>query len=611
MGSKSQSATDVNEGRTRFSAKLRKTIGKVKGFSKYFVLILLVSVIIRQLWIFALIERDEGGLALVGLQWLNGYLPYAHSLNNAGPLAYVVYAFITYFFGENFVAVRLFNNLLFFVSIVCLYLFVRSWLTERIALISSLLYGVFMSAPIYEGQLVLTSSLSASTFVIAVFFIGLYVQNNSKKWLFTASLVISLAALTKVIGAIGLLLVFVAVAVSRFYGKSHSVRSKVLVSDLATLFVGFTLVPACFLAYFVANGALGNIFDVFINKTLTGYQSLPDVSFVILLNVAMQALPLWLFAIWGLCSWKKNKFNFFVLSWLVFALAVAAFPPHFGHRFVYLTAPASILAAIPLSKISFKNSAKRFNRINLPGALTVSLLILSIVIAFSFQVQQYPQYNITSNGQYYVWSYADSDSYSSQIKLSDFLRTHTSPDGKVLVHGWAAEIYFLADKMPPSEYVWTRPDGVTIPVSEVNRLVDSVKNHEFEYVVFFFNEANDSIVNQTLNSYYFLGFMGNAFVYTRNSTESQLAQQHSLTRSTSELEEEKPSLVLTSVANSSNVSIKHNCVSTVLCSLTLNNITCADVMKENSGSSVALKYTESGLHQNRLRQGALGGERNQ
>lgn len=499
-------------------------------FTKSFAIVLSLSIILRQIWIFSIIERDEGGLALVGLQWLNGYLPYVHSLNNAGPLADAIYAICTYFLGRNFVMIRIMNNIVFFISIIALYLFAKDWFSQRIALISSLFYGVFMSAPIYEGQLALTSSLSAPIIVFSIFFCGIYIKRNSKKYLFIASIIMSMAALIKVIDVFGLILLAGAISVNYFHNKSKGFQMGKILDNLTTAAIGFVVLPTFFLIYFTSAGALGDIINVFINKTLIGYQTLPDVPFGIIFNVVAQGLPLWIFALIGLIfSIRKNKFSSFLIVWLALGIAITAFPPHFGHRFVYLIAPASVLAGLGVSKMldNFKNGLKK----NLGGKhvfrwLTLSLLMLSLPVAFVFQAEQFPQYNITSKFLNYSWLYADCSSYSAQIKVGEFLKENTSNNSKILVHGWSSELYYLANKMPPSEYVWTLRSGVEVqvPESEYNRLVESVKNREFEFIVFFDsslaalnNRINDPIVNETLNSnqYVYNCSMENAQIFSR------------------------------------------------------------------------------------------------
>jgi hypothetical protein len=143
---------------------------------------------------------------------------------------------------------------------------------------------------------------------------------------------------------------------------------------------------------------------------------------------------------------------------------------------------------------------------------------------------QYPQYQINDKYLNFQWQYADSTNYSTQIKLAEFLESNCPPGSSILVHGWSSEIYYLADKLPPTKYVWSLADPITnpIPEDEYDKLVASVKNLKFEFVVFFDNDlqaleyrTEDPVVNQTLNRYFFVGNIGNALIFSKYNSEGQ------------------------------------------------------------------------------------------
>lgn len=508
-------------------------------FDKWFILVFLVSILFRQIWFLSLIERDEGGIALGALQWMRGFLPYASSFNNPGPLAYIIYLSSTIAFGPGFLPIRMVNNAFFFLSIIFMYSLARYWLSRRVALLSSLLYGIFMSAPIYEGQLALTSSLSAPMIVFSGFFCSSYLKNHSKKALCAASFVLGGASLIKGLVAPGLFLLLGMIPMDYLYQRRKDLHMRKMLGDLLAVVLGFSILPTIFIIYFAQMGILNDLFDVFINRTLIGYQGLPDVPFGITFYVIAQGLPLWLFAVLGfvVVSNRRSKFDLFVVGWLIFSAGMAMFPPHFGHRYVYLVAPASILAGIGISralsnlKPSVEKGGKGLTGRHVKPILLAVLLLLSSSFALVFQADQYPQYDINSSYLNFQWGYADSDSYSSQVRIGDFLRSNSSTGSQVLVHGWAPEIYYLADKLPPSKYVWTRPaHGVfSIPENEYSHLVESVKNHEFEYVVLFDTSLaalefrkEDAIVVQVLSEYFYVGSIGNGMLFSKYDSAGRL-----------------------------------------------------------------------------------------
>jgi hypothetical protein len=303
--------------------------------------------------------------------------------------------------------------------------------------------------------------------------------------------------------------------------------------------LGLCALPAFFLAYFVYVGALGSLITVFI-ESLMGHLAPSNFPIQIFLYVIAEGLPLWIFAFLGsIQSVFRSKVRFLLIGWTVFGIAVALFPPNFGHRYIYLVAPASILAGMGVERafdslrsgLSRARSKKRLDRRLIFSLFAIALLIGSLAIAVTVQGEQYPQYNINSNFLNFQWLYADSASYSTQIGLGEFLKTNCAPGDSILVHGWSAEIYYLADKLPPlADYVWSvQGSGVEIPENEYDKLVESVKDQQFKFVVFFDNSRSalenrrdDPVVDETLDWYFYFGNIDNALIFSKYDSEGRV-----------------------------------------------------------------------------------------
>jgi len=490
-------------------------------------LIFVFSLSLRHLWLFTTIGRDEGGIALVALQWIEGYNPYIHSLNNVGPIGYLIYAFPTYIFGPSLIPVRIINNILFLLSIIVLFKVTVQRFGKKSAICSSFFYGIFMNAPIYEGALALDSSLSTPFMIFSIYFCNRYFENCSQKELFIASFLVGLGALIKPILPVAMIILFVTVLVNNWY-KSHRLKSRKMLNDFLISIIGFSIMPLIFLAYFWNAGAINNILYIFIERTLLTHPKRPALPFAIKFNVIVQGLPLWIFSIFGVIVTvtRKRKYEIIFIVWLILTMIMAGFPPQFGHRYIYLLAPASIFAGIGLAATlkelrleSLKQPEVSYSSIT--SLFLILLLLLSFAPSVYFQREQYPQYHIFSKSLNFIWRYADADSFNTQVKLTEFLRLNTSKEGRILVHGWTSTIYYLAGKLPPSKHVWTAP-GTTlgVPEDEYKRLVQDVKKLEFEYVIFFDSSFAalerrrwDPIVEQTLSKYYYIKNLGNAFIF--------------------------------------------------------------------------------------------------
>ena len=118
------------------------------------------------------------------------------------------------------------------------------------------------------------------------------------------------------------------------------------------------------------------------------------------------------------------------------------------------------------------------------------------------------------------WRFADEQSFENQTALAEYLRTNVPKNSKILVHGWAAEIYWLSGFEAPT-YPWTNPSTM-IPASEYQILVNLVQNLSIDHVVLFAqsqkalrNEVDDPIVNNTLKKYFFEKQIDNAWIFSK------------------------------------------------------------------------------------------------
>lgn len=328
--------------------------------------------------------------------------------------------------------------------------------------------------------------------------------------------------------ALGIVWLLTTVLIRSMRKKTTGIRRKEIGGNIATVLIGFGVLPLIFFGYFVKADAISNIFHIFFELTLFGHTASPDVPFGITFNVIVQGLPLFVSSIYGVVALaltnRKTK-HVILYEWVLFALILALFPPHFGHRYIYLIAPVSVFAGIGLDFVLLEIT-KRIQHFKLNYGLIVTIVLSTVIItsvipSTYFQSKQYPQYNINSESLNLHWLYADADSYETQIKLGEFLKKNTTENDPIFIHAWGAEIYYLANKMPPSIYVWTVPGmGVNIPEDEIARLVETIRQIKFKYIVMFDdnletlrNRSWDPIVKQTLLKYFFVGSIGNAQIF--------------------------------------------------------------------------------------------------
>jgi len=490
---------------------------------RWLILILAFTILLRQSWLYTLVNRDEGGIAITALGWLNGLPPYTYFDNNAGPFACIIYAITTYLLGPDIISIRLLNNLLFYLSIILLFVLVKDLYGETVALSACLFYGIFMSTPIYEGQIALTSSLSTPFIVFSVYFGTKYYKNKDKKNLFLAGAMLSLAFLIKLLAIILAPLLLIIIVAGYFSRQKTLRRTKEIVCNVAVAAAGLVIIPTIFLIYFWKMNAIDDLVRVFLLQSLL--RNIPNVPLGILFYVISEGLPLWIFGIYGVLTLGKAPPDIIVFTWLLLSVGGAAFPPNFGHRYIYLIAPLSILSGSSLSKVlkGLRDFEKETNRNDKKTLcyFTLCTLVLSSLVAFEFQKEQFPNYNINSRLIRLQWLYADANSYDDQVNLAKYFKSKSVQTGQILVHGWASEIYYLTGVMPPFKYVWSRPGvGIHIPPQEYDFLVNRIINYEFKYVVFYDYSisalrfrTDDPVVAETLRRYFFIRQIGNALIF--------------------------------------------------------------------------------------------------
>jgi len=491
--------------------------------------ILLFSLVLRLLWLKTLIQRDEGGAGYIAMLWSQGYLPYVHSLDNKPPLHYFIYLIFISLFGNTIIPIRIFNNILFLVSIIILYLIAKNWYGKKVAIFSAFVYGIFMNVPIFEGQLALSESLSVPFVIFAVYFCNQFTNSNVRKNLLISGLLISASVLILHIQVVGIIILLLMVLFSKKTSSNgvaqHNFRKDKII-EISILAIGISIPILIAISYFWSHAALDDLVECLYYRLFTAYLVHPDVTFGYKFLIIIEGLPLWLLSIFGCgkCILRSNKNDRFLMIWMLLFLGVAVIPPHFGHHYSLVIAPASILSGIALSSVLANiklKSIRKFSRSYreyVPNLFMIIIVILSFVPSIVLQAKQYPNYNI--DWSFIRWSYADMPSYDQQIELANFLKSH-APNEQILVHGWDPQTYWLSGHRAPSIHVYTADMGLDIPEEEFNEIVERIKRGEFKYIVIFPAHGQDLITNFTYQKYFYVKKIGNAEIFSKYNYTSE------------------------------------------------------------------------------------------
>src|SRR2546427_5380189 len=449
--------------------------------------LLALGAIWRLFWLQATIERDEGAFAYVAWTWLRGGLPYVDAATYAGPVVYVAYAIPMVLIGNTILGIRILNDILFLLSIIVVYRLGSRWWGRSAGVAAVFFYVFFMCLPALEGPLAMSESLLTPFLLFSLWAYQRFVDSRRNLWLAMSALAASLATLTKLSAGFGLLLLlFLVVYASRKEHRSAP-SGRSLAASLARrigVLGGVAAVPAAaVVGYYAAQGSLGALIDIQVRTA--GYVAashyMPPSMYLVLLA---EGAPVWLLAGWGVLTARRQKDpgSSIALAWLALMLIPTVLPPSFGHYYLQIGPPASLLAGLGASTLPLWRShgvasspSARPSATTEHRAVVFALVIASCALSGPLQAFQYPNMNFDTPVA--LWHYADSVSYQEQNALARYLASHVRPGDTILVHGWSSEIYWLARIPAPTKDVWSLPSPeIYIPPERYQRIVGLVRS---------------------------------------------------------------------------------------------------------------------------------------
>ncbi|MEM0231349.1 MAG: glycosyltransferase family 39 protein [Candidatus Woesearchaeota archaeon] len=396
--------------------------------------ILIVSIILRLAWFNAMVERDEGLFAIQGKLLLNQGS--GSILTNKPPLLTLIYGIIGKFFGETLIPVRIFNNLLFILSVILFYIFIYEEYDKKIAILATFFYSLLMNLPIFEGMLAMSESLSIFPIMMSVYLFYHYEKRQRYILLLSSILFASVGFLIK-FSNIFVLLVFLSYL---GYKKELNLK-KVFLIMLIFLFIPLII-------HFSSAYLIGSSYYLGIWPTLVRFYSTKLSHYVpwqFTLFLILESSFFLFLLLMGIVVTIRNgrafskKINLLFFLWLLVGLLFCFIPPSFGHYFIVILPPLAFYSA---RGMSFLIQIKKVY-------IKLGLMILLIIAAFTtlfFTSKQYPDYNI--NYKIFNFPYSDFSGAEEQNKVISFIKEHTNSTDRILVYGWAGEIYFLSQKDP-------------------------------------------------------------------------------------------------------------------------------------------------------------------
>jgi len=451
-------------------------------------LVLAVVVYVRIRLLPVPLERDEGEFAYIGQLLIKGISPFAHSYTMKLPGVSMVYAVSMFLFGQTPTGVHLG---LLFVNLATVFLV---WLLAR------RLYG--QNAALAAGASYALLSLSYSVlgfishathfvvfFSLAGFLLLLrYLDSGRTVHLAASGVMFGLALMMKQHAA----LLFVSALVYLLYRswKGTSTGRHWLPGQLAILLSGAALPYAVIVFIALGSGEFDNFwfwtvqyaFEYAVGPTLS--QGMEDL--LANFSAVVNAQPLlWLFAFSGillLCTRHGRRVDrFFILSLLLFSFLALCpglvFRPHY---FILLLPVAALLIGALI------NSAELALASSQPGSQLelIPLLLLALAV-FSGLYQERQQFFSLTPEQVSRANYG-SNPFPEAVQIAGYLKEHTTPEDRIAVLGSEPEIFFYADRVSATGFIYMYGLMENQPYAErmQKQMVQEIQVARPTYVVF-------------------------------------------------------------------------------------------------------------------------------
>ena len=401
------------------------------------------------------LERDEGEFAYAGQLIRQGIPPYELIYNIKLPGTYAAYALIMSVFGETITGIRLGLLAVNLAAILLLFFFVKRLFDAPAAIIACATYA-YMSL----SHAVLGFAAHATHFVVVAALGGLIlllrgIESGKLRPLFWSGFLFGTAFLLKqpgilfgVFGGVWL------IGVSKWREREERIR---VLKRIAALSLG-AMMPyglTCLILW------RAGVFEKFWRWTVTyaGGHSVPlRMGLENLVNyfkdITAQNNYLWLLAAAALLflPWAKtvSRPKKFFVTGLFLASFLAVCPGfYFSEHYFVLMLPAVALAiGAGVSVGRQMLGATRPGRFlaHLPTAIFV-LIFAWVLTVDRLYLFQFPPMAIFSS-IYFL------NPFEEALKVSDYIRAHSTPESRVAVLGSEPEIYFYAQRRSATGYIY-------------------------------------------------------------------------------------------------------------------------------------------------------------
>jgi 4-amino-4-deoxy-L-arabinose transferase-like glycosyltransferase len=422
-------------------------------------------------------DRDEGAYGTIGRGMLDGLVPYRDLFDHKPPVIYGFYALATSLGGDELLAVRGLSALLFAAALLLVFAIAREVYSERAAAMAALAFALVGNDFGVEAARANTEQVMLPALLASVWLALRAGQGGSRVWwLLVCGVAGGIGVLTKPVGVLALAVVVGYVTWSsctkttRAEGPRYR-RTPGALHDVLVVIVGACLPIAITIAYFAANGALGDFCGsvVTFNSEYVRYfwdhGAGGDVLDVTPVVGVYGGLALAGVAAGFTLPRERWAGHAFVVAWTTANLVGAKMGLRpFGHYFVPVLPGIALLSAACVEAIVVAAS-----RIDMKPWMRYAPAAAVVVVAAGWQARENAQFYWLDSPETQVrreFGTQGTMLFSEADGVAAYVRSVTTPSDEILVLGMEPEVYYLADRTPAARFVYALPLAFSLETVE-------------------------------------------------------------------------------------------------------------------------------------------------
>ena len=438
------------------------------------VAIIALSVWVRSLFVYDLLDRDEGSYGFIAKEILRGGIPYRDAIEMKPPGVFYLYALAIKLFGATVTGLRIFTTIYSQLTLLCVFACARLLYGSRAGLLAAFFFALFGSVPMMEAGGSNTEVFFCLPLAAAILCMMKAGQTGRRGFVWASACCAALAALIKTVAApyIVVLAIF-----SLFACPSSTVRG-VRIRNFIGFVLVFWLVIGMVVAYFYVQGALQEflLWNVVIPLKYAKGLAVKGPSLAIILpRLAPEYLTLVIASLPALlyCVKKRHNFGFALMLVLLPAVVAGISMPmkFFPHYFIQMLPYFCILSGVGVALVL---------------QMRVPWLLMWLVIIFAsfgwFVTKDYSFYFVDSPEAVSIKKFGMT--FVDAVQVAEYIKANTAPTDFILQWGFEPEIYFLSDRRSAVPY----PNSTALKVLEnvdagIQDFVNKVTTAKPKYII--------------------------------------------------------------------------------------------------------------------------------